>query len=909
MARHLERLLETVAANANQPIGSLELLEPEEREQILVQWNDTSRALPPITLPALFEAQVQCSPEASALVFEESTLSYGELNLRANRLAHFLIGQGIGPESLVALALPRSIEMVVSLLAILKAGAAYLPLDTDYPAERLAFMLQEAQPACVITSAQNAQHLPGTIAHLLLDSPGTVRILSQQLKTNPSDLERRQPLSPHHPAYVIYTSGSTGTPKGVVIPHQAIVRLLIRVTYVELGPSKALLHLASPTFDASTFEIWGALLNGARCILSPGGVPTIPQLEELIRTEGVDTLFLTTALFNLIVDEKVEILRPVKQVLIGGEASSTTHFSKATQHLQQSQLIHVYGPTEITTFSSSYPVPKNYEADGGTVPIGRPIENTQLYVLDARLQLVPVGVTGELYIAGAGLARGYLERPALSAERFVADPYGPPGTRMYRTGDLVRWRAGGVLDFLGRADQQVKIRGFRIEPGEIETALLRHPAVAQAAVIAREDRPGDKRLTGYVAAANGQSIDPVVLRAQLSRTLPDYMVPGAILVLDTLPLTSNGKLDRKALPAPDLSASTNTLRAPRSPQEEILCALFAETLGVPQVGIDDNFFDLGGHSLLATRLVSRIRTTLGVELSIRNLFETPTVAGLGQLFYSNNAHRDPFEVLLPLRPKGSLPPLFCIHPAAGLSWCYAGLLQHLGADYPIYGLQARGLRQNESLHLTLEEMVAHYLDQIRTIQPGGPYHLLGWSFGGVVAYAVATRLQLEGEQVALLAVLDGYPIDKEPARQSRDERQSISAYLQNLGSDPATLRERSLQLSTIKELLQREGHIPSNLEDRHLPAILEVYKNNERLISTFIPRQLKGDLLLFTATQRKSAPPTERWRPYVSGLIDIHPVACRHGRMTEPGPLAEIGRVLAIELEKQRTIFGEADEK
>ena len=346
---------------------------------------------------------------------------------------------------------------------------------------------------------------------------------------------------------------------------------------------------------------------------------------------------------------------------------------------------------------------------------------------------------------------------------------------MYRTGDLARWRAEGVLEFLGRADQQVKIRGFRIEPGEIEAVLLRHPAVAQAAVMAREDPGGDKRLVGYVVAQSGQRADPALLRSHLAQSLPEYMVPGAIVVLEALPLSPNGKLDRKALPAPEFGVSA-AWRAPRSPQEEILGSLFAEVLGVSNVGIDDNFFELGGHSLLATRLVSRIRAALGVELPIRSLFEAPTVAELaGRL--DLNTNQKSLEVILPLRPLGNLPPLFCVHPAGGLSWCYSGLLQHIRADYPIYGLQARSFNQPEVLPRTLQEMVADYLGQIREIQPAGPYHLLGWSFGGLVAYSLGSHLQLQGEQVPLLVLLDSYPPGPVPPRDVPDEQEIINEFL------------------------------------------------------------------------------------------------------------------------------------
>jgi amino acid adenylation domain-containing protein len=792
--------------------------------------------------------------------------------------------------------------MVVSLLAILKAGAAYLPLDPDYPPERLAYTLQDAEPACVITIAQVAQRLPDSAASFLLDDPDTADALIQQPKINPSESAQSQPLSLNHPAYVIYTSGSTGTPKGVVITHANLLNFLLAMQAAfPLQPLDRLLAVTTVGFDIAALELFLPLIGGAGLVIAPKeSVQDAAALARLIKKMCATIIQATPTLWNALLATSAEELVGLR-MLVGGEALPGG-LARAMKKLS-SQLTNLYGPTETIIWSAAAVLGEDDEAERPS--LGRPIWNTRLYVLDANLQPVPAGVPGELYIAGAGLARGYLKRPALSAERFVADPYGAPGSRMYRTGDLARWRAEGVLDFLGRTDHQLKIRGFRIEPGEIEAALLGDPSVAQAAVIAREDSPCDKRLVGYVVPASDKRVDPVALRARLAQTLPDYMVPAAIVVLEGLPLTPNGKLDRKALPAPDLTALAQAWRAPRSPQEEILCTLFAETLGLPRVGIDDNFFALGGHSLLATRLISRINTTLGIKLSIRNLFEAPTVAGLGEQFYCNT-HRDPFEVLLPLRPNGSLPPVFCIHPAGGFSRCYAGLLRHLPADYPIYGLQARGLKLQESLPQTLDEMVSDYIAQMREIQPNGPYHLLGWSFGGVLAYAIANRFQHQGEQVALLALLDAYPSDKESHRHPLDEQEIIAAYLQQLGYDPAILGEEPLQLSTVKELLQREGRLPADFEDRHLAAFVEIRKNTGRLGATFIPLLFNGDLLLFTATQSELAARTEHWRPHVSGQINIHPIACRHEHMTQPGPIAEVGRVLAIELEKRRTGFNDS---
>jgi nonribosomal peptide synthetase DhbF len=560
-------------------------------------------------------------------------------------------------------------------------------------------------------------------------------------------------------------------------------------------------------------------------------------------------------------------------------------------------LINMYGITETTVHVSYLALDQVTAGMAAGSLIGRAIPDLGAYVLDGNLRSVPVGAAGELYIAGAGLARGYLNRPALSAERFVADPFGAPGTRMYRSGDLARWRADGVLEFLGRADQQLKIRGFRIEPGEIEAALERHPAVARAAVIGRQDSEGGKQLVGYVVPAGSETVDPALLRSYLSQRLPSYMVPAAIAVLDALPLTANGKLNVKALPAPDFTAGkSNDRRSPRTPQEEILCGLFAEVLGLERVGIDDDFFALGGHSLLATRLLSGIRTALEVELPIRSLFEAPTVAGLAQRLNGEINNRS-FDVLLRLRPHGSLRPLFCVHPAGGLSWCYSGLLQHISTDYPVYGLQAR----IESFPRTFEEMAADYVGQIRTIQPTGPYHLLGWSFGGLVAYSLATQFQLQNEGVALLALLDSYPIDKELPFEIANDQQIIKAGLEALGYDLTTFEEESLQLSTVKKILLRDGHVLANFVEKNFNSVVEIYKNNVHLLRAFVPESFDGDLLIFVATQTESKPGTDAWQPYVRGQIKIHHIACRHDQMTQPAPIAEIGRLLATELEKQRS--------
>ncbi|WP_197081938.1 non-ribosomal peptide synthase/polyketide synthase, partial [Silvibacterium bohemicum] len=591
-----ERLLAEVAEEPALRLHSINLVSATDRSKILKGFNGERRLQPAGTLSGLFEEQVERSPHAAAVEGDGVTLTYGELNARANRLAWKLKESGVERGGLVAVPLERSAKMIVAILAIVKAGMAYLPLDPAYPRQRVDSMLR--------------------------DSGASVLDL-ERMSTNEDNLG--EPASSEDLAYVMYTSGSTGKPKGIAIPHKAIIRLVHDSGYVDLKPEDRIAHVANTSFDAATFEIWGALLNGGCVVILPRETTlSTDAISRALRELRIDSLFLTTALFNQIARETPQAFSGLRDLLFGGEAVDPACVREVLAHGAPRRLLHVYGPTENTTFSTWHLVEG---AEDVTVPIGRPVGNTRVYVLDDWLEPVPVGVAGELYVAGAGLARGYQRRPAQSAERFVADPWSAhSGERMYRTGDRVRWNANGELEFLGRADGQVKIRGFRIEPGEIEACLRSLPAVEQAVVLVREAGPGGKQLVAYVKARHGSTLEEETLRQGLNERLPEYMVPAVYVILDEIPLTANGKLDTKALPAPERRVTG--YRAPRTPEEEILCGIFAEVLKLDRVGLDDNFFRLGGHSLLATRLVSRIRVNLGVELPIRALFEAATVAEL-----------------------------------------------------------------------------------------------------------------------------------------------------------------------------------------------------------------------------------------------------------------------------------------
>jgi amino acid adenylation domain-containing protein len=829
MADMVIRLLSGFAADPGLPVHQVEILSAEMRDRLLLEWNDTAAPFPASTLPDLFEQQVRRTPGAPAVVCDGTTLTYTELNARANRLAHHLIGKGLGPDQRVAVVLPRNADFVTAVLAVLKAGAAYVPMDTRFPADRVAQLMADARPSFVIDGPVDASDQPDT------DPPRT--------------------LAPGNAAYVIYTSGSTGRPKGVTVVHQGIVNLVLGLRHRErFTPGHLLLAMASWSFDASTLELWCPLVSGAAvCVAPEDVVADLSRLAAYAGRHGVTHAHLVPSVLAE-VGQSFAAADPPIQIISGGEvlpAASAVRFGPA---------LNMYGPTETTVLSTVWPVTAA-GIRGSSAPIGRPLPNTRAYVLDRALRPVAIGVVGELYIAGAQLARGYLDRPGLTADRFVACPYGAPGERMYRTGDLARWLPEGDLEFAGRADDQVKIRGFRIEPGEVVAAITRGGDVSRAAVIAREDRAGDQRLVAYVVPA-ASSLDAHKLRARLSTALPDYLVPAHFVVLDQLPITRNGKLDRSALPAPDRSFGAGE-EGPRTPTEEMLCTVFAEVLGVAEVGVHDNFFELGGHSILAVRVVNRIQANLGVDAGIQDLFRAPTVAGLVSLLHGEAA-ADAFSTVLPLRPHGRENPLFCVHPVTGLSWCYAGLAQHL-PGVPIIGLQA--CRDPGGLPATITELAEDHVRHIRSLQPTGPYRLLGWSFGGNVAHAIATLLQSAGEEVSTLILVDSYLFGGSVVR---DE------------DDPAG--GRHFQYGALK-----------NIDAARLAEIREVARNNVRLAHRYQPAAFHGDALFVQAAEGRTeaSPSPECWRDHIDGRLEVHAVAADHYDLMLPEPLARIAEMIS----------------
>ncbi|MFE2051747.1 amino acid adenylation domain-containing protein [Streptomyces sp. NPDC059459] len=867
LARRLERLLRHIGADPSVRLSALPLLDDAEREAL------TAPAEAPGVrtgcLHELFAEQCARTPRATALVSTSGRTTYAELADHARGVAARL---GTGPGDVVGVHLDRGPDLVAALLGVLWTGACYTLLDTSFPAERLRAVLDRAGVRTVVGSAASSRAL----GRDCVDIAGVSRAPGAAPEAR---------VSPEDPAVVMFTSGSTGVPKGVMASHRAVTATLTGQDYAPFGPGEVWLQAAPVSWDAFATQLLGPLLHGGTSVLYPGSDVDPAVVAELVVEHGVTVFDASASLFNHVLDEHRKVFETVRHAMTGGEPASPHHLGLVLKRFPEVRVVNGYGPAESTGFSTTYTVTG---ADGVQVPIGRPVHGKHAYVLDDRLGLVPPGGIGELYLGGAGLALGYLGAAAATAERFVADPYGTPGARMYRTGDVARLRQDDALEYVGRTDDQVKIRGFRVEPAEIEAALTGHPAVVRTAVAVREDRPGDRRIVAYVVPATDSAPDAAALRDHARTLLPRHLVPAAVVVLDDLPYTANGKLDRRALPAPRYD--TGRGEAPATPTEEVLCELFADVLGLPDpVGADSEFFDLGGHSLLATRLLSGIEARLGVRPGIRTLFESPSPAALASRLDAPHPDGDgPFPsrggdglaVLLPLRSAGSRPPLFCVHPAAGISWVYSGLLRHL-PDRPVHGLQARGLLEPDAAPSSLDAMVADYVEQVRGVQPTGPYHLLGWSFGAGVAHAMAVALRAAGEEVALLALLDGYP--PEPTGET------FTASDPHVGE---ALRESLGHPGLDAETFRKRVGAPATLAD--------VFAANLSLSRTGVPGHFDGRAVFFHATAGATGgePAPDAWAPHVSGL-ELHTVDCRHGEMTRPGPMAHIAAVLTTHLRDQ----------
>ncbi|HLS57736.1 MAG TPA: amino acid adenylation domain-containing protein, partial [Zeimonas sp.] len=904
MARHFRILLDGIAADPDAKLSALPMMDEGEADRLLTQWNDTARDFPAHeTVHRLFEAQAARTPDAVAVVHEgRPCLAYEALNRRANRLAHHLRGLGVGPNVPVGLCMQRSPGMVVAMLAILKAGGAYVPIDPDYPAERIAFMVTDSGARVILAQQATRERLGAVPAELLDVEADTGVSTADGPELDPEPLARADDL-----AYVVYTSGSTGRPKGVMIPHRAVARLVCNTDYVRIAPADCVAQASNSSFDAATFEIWGALLNGARLAIVPTDtLLSPPQLERQIARDRITTLFVTTALFNEHAAQSPDAFHGLRDLLFGGEAVSPEAVARVLRSRPPRRLLHVYGPTETTTFATWYEVPPSV-AQGrvpDTIPIGRPIANTTCHVLDASMRPVPVGVTGELWIGGPGLARGYLHRPDLDAERFVERHEGT-GERLYRTGDRARRLADGAIVFCGRGDEQVKLRGFRIELGEVRAAIAALPGVAQQEVVVREDQPGDRRLTGYVVwEAGAQRLDVAQLRAALSERLPSFMIPAAFVSIDALPLTANGKLDRAALPAPPVGEPDTGAAVGDDDGDAIereLRAIWESVLGRPGIPLDADFFDLGGHSMLAVRVLAEIDRRMGRQLRTASFFEAPTIRRFAALL-REDAARHERSCVVTVEPGDGARPLFFVSGWGGQLIILNELAKALGPKQTLHVLDTGAFGADEA-DLSIEGVAARMIEDMRQVQPAGPYRLAGYSMGGKIVHEIAQQLHRRGESVALLALLDCNVSGK---RRRRSAPMRVLLHLREaVRMSPAQMlaylagRARWM----IRHLLPRERALFEGDDVEQTALTLAMERSARRMLAAweaYQPRLYPGRVLLVRAESGErlvgaieDGDRTFGWGALSGNGVEVRSMHCAHNRMLYAPHAASLARVLA----------------
>jgi len=865
-------------------------------------------------LHKLFEEVAGAYPLEVALTFSGEDLSYDELNRRANRVAHRLRRMGVGPESLVGIGIGRSLEFIIGLLAIVKAGGAYVPLDLSYPRERLNFMLRDTRPSVLLTGADEID----------VEAPGatTLRVTADVADFSAeSDENLDVQIGPRNAAYVMYTSGSTGNPKGVVIEQRSIVRLVCDPNYITISPLDTFLQMAPASFDASTFEIWGALLNGARLVIMEPGTPSLRDIGRKIEREQVTTLWLTAGLFHAMVDEQLPSLATVRNMLAGGDVLSPRHVEKFLDVHRSSSVINGYGPTEGATFTCCH-VLRHGDSIGKTVPIGRPISKTRILILDEALNKVSIGQLGELYIGGEGVARGYLNQPELTEERFVRNPYSAdPSDVLYRSGDMVSVGADGAIEFLGRKDNQVKVRGFRVELGEIEIALQQHPWVRHVVAIVVESGPADKAIHAFWTAEAGAVGEGGDLMLFAGQHLPAYMVPSTFTLLESLPLTENGKVDRKKLLAMavrnisrrdiaaaarqavaqtstgqtvDIHAVADTSREnafvpPTDVLEVQLIEIWEEILGVDRIGIRDDFFQLGGHSLLAARMFARVGEKLEKNLPLATLFHAPTIEQLAAVIRAEG-WTPHWSVLVPMQAHGTKPPLFLAHGLTGNVLSFYRLRHYIQDDQPMYGIQAYGLSSGRASLLSIPEMAAHYVQEVRAFQPDGPYYLGGFSGGGLLAYEMAVQLTAAGERVAFLALFDsyiegagGYWLKSFYSKRALRMAMMATRYswynLRKYGVRSVMRRKMRNMFVNFRIMLwlllaRNSGKTAASESSRYL-TIPEAFT---RAIRVYQPQHYSGSAVLFRTViaEYPLNDPSPGWKRYISGNLEVREVEGDH---------------------------------
>ncbi|HEV2988768.1 MAG TPA: amino acid adenylation domain-containing protein [Candidatus Angelobacter sp.] len=838
-ARHFQILLQKAVAQPAVPLSDINVMESGEFRQIVEEWNATVIGFQATAcVHELFERQVERTPGGVALRHDQQQMTYQELHERSNLLANYLRNHGVGPEVLVAVCIERSPEMIVALLAILKAGGAYVPLDPEFPADRLAYILADAQVPVLLTQEGCLQKLPSLTAKTIcLDKDWDA--ISQE-----SNQDVFSGVASDNLAYVIYTSGSTGHPKGVMINHASLVNLITwHNRQYGITPADRAIQLAGLAFDAATWEIWPYLIAGASLFLPKAKSYEIAiELKNWLKEQEISICFLSTPLAEAVIPGLPSEL-PLKYVLTGGDRLHQMNKELGFQ------LVNHYGPTEITVLATCAPV----GFKSLVPPIGKPIANTAVYILDRNMQPVPVGSAGEIYVGGSGVGRGYRLRPDLTAEYFLPDPFsGNLGARIYRTGDMGRYLPDGTIEYRGRKDHQVKIRGFRIELGEIESALKQEPEVREAVVLARQDGPGERQLVAYVVTQS-DSVTSEKLRTALKNKLPEYMVPVLYVFLKELPMTTNGKVNLASLPAPDFSLvrSEKNYVEPKNPLQQQLVEIWGELLSARPIGITDDFFELGGHSLLAVQLIARIEERLNKRIPMASLFQGATIEHLAQAM-GQAPESQSWSPLVPMRPEGTRKPVYVVHAAGGHLLAYSDVVRNWWPDQPLYGLQSRETNKELLPHTQIEPMAAEYVAAIRSFQPSGPYYLAGWSMGGVIAFEMARQLQQQGQKVALLALFDPEAPAEKPAEYNRT--MLLGSFATDLGLTMETLRATwteiaSLppmqQLTRIWSLAKKSKLVSADMTLMAFRNLFDAFKMNAQMMRSYVGGPLDGRITLF----------------------------------------------------------------
>ena len=852
---HIQQLLAGVVENSDRVSAELPMLTDGELHELLIERNQTARKFPTRCLHEHVETTAANTPNEVAVVCGHNQLSYSELNARANQLAHYLRKRGVSRNSRVGICLERSLDFAVALIGVLKAGGTCVPLDPKYPDDRLAYMMENVAASIVLTETGLLKAAIPQGTQVVFLSAEREQI-SANVRSNPNVGS-----VPSDIAYVIYTSGSTGRPRGVLLPHVGLVNYTLgAVEQFAIRPGDRMLQFCSISFDAALEEIYATWAAGATLVFRDDNVSLEPsEFLHWVAQQRITIMDLPTAYWHEWVYALPELSQKVppslRLVIVGGEKAFPEAYSTWHKFVgNKIRWINTYGPAEASVVATTYePKLQAGEVAPEVLPIGRPVANARVYLLDSDLNPVPVGVPGELHIGGLGVAAGYLNLPELTQQKFIRDIFSDdPGARMYKTGDLAKYLPNGEIEFVGRRDNQVKIRGFRIEPGEIESVLSKHPGVDENAIVVREDSTGSKRLVGYVVR-NSESVVESDLRRHVQAQLPEYMVPSGFVFLNSMPLTPNGKIDRRALAALKVESTPVVTTLPTDPLQQELVGIWEELLGRKPIGIRENFFDLGGHSLLAARLMHRIKQVHGKSLPLAAVLQAPTIEKLASVLRGDFSQH--WSSLVAIQPEGSKPPFFCVHGVGGNVVGFHELAKRMKPDFPFYGFQSQGLDGKSRLYTTVQEMAAHYLEEIRAIQTNGPYHVGGFSMGGLVAYEMAHQLVASGEEVGLVVLFDTYATNPK----------SVNESLKDLLLHPTWAHIKRLPSELRKKI--RRTWIGIRLPD----YLKKVMRTNAQAAEQYVLRPYSGKLILLRAgdSWRVADDPYAAWTQFVTELETI----------------------------------------